>query len=102
MVPNSNDAMNVGNNVCLTAMSAQEFSMAAIQPSCRKADLPETRDNDIITKKVHVDGNKLGFGKEWRLYTQYVVQVVGQLVWAGRQAGSPLNKIFCDSTTLLQ
>ena len=28
--PNSYDAMRVGNNVCLTAMGAQQFSMAAI------------------------------------------------------------------------
>ena len=57
--PNSNDAMHVGNNVHLTAMGAQQFSMVAIQPSCRKANLPETRDNDTITRKVRVDRNKL-------------------------------------------
>ena len=68
--PNSNDAICVRNNVRLTAMGAQQFSMAAIQPSCRKADLPETRDNDTITRKVRADGNKLCPGKEWRLYTQ--------------------------------
>ena len=28
--PNSNDTMYVANNVCLTTMSTQEFSMAAI------------------------------------------------------------------------
>ena len=28
--PNSNDAMSIGNNVHLTAMDAQQFSMAAI------------------------------------------------------------------------
>ena len=28
--PNSSDATHVGNNVCLTAMGAQQFSMAAI------------------------------------------------------------------------
>ena len=28
--PNSYDAMRVGNNVCLTAMGVQQFSMAAI------------------------------------------------------------------------
>ena len=63
-VPNSNDAMCVGNNVRITAMGTQQFSMAAIQPSCRKADLPETRDNDMITRKVRADGNKLCPGKE--------------------------------------
>ena len=68
--PYSNDAMRVGNNVCLTAIGAQQFSVAAIQPSCRKADLPEMRDNDMITRKVCVDGNKLCPGKEWKLYTQ--------------------------------
>ena len=29
-VPNSNDATRVANNVCLTTMGAQQFSMAAI------------------------------------------------------------------------
>ena len=28
--PNSNDATCVGNNVCLTAVDAQQFSMVAI------------------------------------------------------------------------
>ena len=28
--PNSNDATHIGNNVCLTAVDAQQFSMAAI------------------------------------------------------------------------
>ena len=69
-VPNSKDATRVGNNVHLTAIGTQQFSMAAINPSCRKADLPEMRDNDMITRKVCVDGNKLFPGKEWRLYTQ--------------------------------
>ena len=68
--PNSNDAMHVGNNVHLTAMGMQQFSMAGIQPSCRKADQPETRNSDTITRKVRADGNKLFPGKEWRLYTQ--------------------------------
>ena len=64
---NSNDTMHVWNNVCLTTMGAQQFSVVAIQPSCRKADLPEMRDNDMITRKVCADGNKLCPGKEWRL-----------------------------------
>ena len=68
--PYSNDATHVGNNVHLTAMGTQPFSMATIQPSCRKAELPETRDNDAIAGKVHADGNKLCLGREWRLYTQ--------------------------------
>ena len=28
--PNSNDGMLIGNNVCLTAVGAQQFSVAAI------------------------------------------------------------------------
>ena len=35
--PNSNDTMHVGNNVRLTAVGAQQFSMAAIQPSAEKS-----------------------------------------------------------------
>ena len=57
--PNSNDTTCIANNVRLTIMDAQKFSMAAIQPSCRKADLPEMRDNDMITRKVCADRNKL-------------------------------------------
>ena len=62
--------MYVANNVYLTTMEAQQFSMVAIQSSCRKADLLETKDNDMITRKVRADGSKLCPGKEWRLYTQ--------------------------------
>ena len=69
--PNSNDAMRIANIVSLTTMGAHQFSVAAIQPSCRKADLPETRDNDTIARKVHVDGNKTLPWEKWRLYTQY-------------------------------
>ena len=36
----------------------------------RKADILETRDNDTKRRKVRADGNKLGSGKEWRLYSQ--------------------------------
>ena len=68
--PNCNDATCIGNNVHLTAVGTQQFFMAAIQPSYRKADLPETRNNDTITRKVCADGNKFCHGKEWRLYTQ--------------------------------
>ena len=68
--PFSNDATRLGNNVRLTAMGAQQFSIMTMQPSCRKTDLPETRDNDMITRKVRADGNKRVLGKEWRLYTQ--------------------------------
>ena len=63
-VSNSNDAMCIGNNVHLTAIGAYQFSMAAMLLSCRKADLPEMRDSNTITIKVHEDGNKLYPGKE--------------------------------------
>ena len=69
-VPNSNDAMHIGNNVRLTVLDIQQFPMVAIEPSCRKTDLPWMRDNDMITRKVHANGNKLCPGKGWRLYTQ--------------------------------
>ena len=68
--PKSNDAMRVGNNVCLTAVDTQQFFMVAILPSYRKTDLPGTRDNDMITRKVRADRNKLCTGDEWRLYTR--------------------------------
>ena len=61
--PKSNDATHIGNNVHLTAMGAQQFSMMAIQPSCRKTNLPEMRDNNMITRKVRTNGNKLCPGK---------------------------------------
>ena len=71
MGPNSNSATCVGNNVRLTAMGAQEFSMAATYIVIKqKSDLPEKRDNDTITIKVHADRNKLCPGREWRLFTQ--------------------------------
>ena len=84
-VPDSNDAMRVGNNVRLPAVGAQQFSMAAIQPSCRKADLPETRGNDVITRKVRADRNKLCPGKEWKLYTQQFRRQVDQCGQAGSE-----------------
>ena len=55
--PNNNDATCVVNNVRLTTVGAQQFSMVAI--SCRKANLPETRDKDTITRKVRADRNKI-------------------------------------------
>ena len=67
--PNSDNATCVANNVHLTTMGAQQFSMAAIYLSCRKADLSEMRNNDT-TRKVCVDGNRFCLGKEWRLYAQ--------------------------------
>ena len=68
--PNCNDAMHAGNDVRLTVVGTQQFSMAAILPSCRKPDLPEMTGNDKITRNVCADGNKLCPGKEWRIYTQ--------------------------------
>ena len=32
-------------------------------PSCRKVELPEMRNNDTKTIKVHEDGNKFYLGK---------------------------------------
>ena len=63
------DATHVANNERLTTKDTQ-FSIVAISPSCRKADLPEIRNNDTITRKVHADRNKLFPGKEWQLYAQ--------------------------------
>ena len=77
-VPNSNDATHVVSNVRLTIMGTQQLSMVAISPSCRKADLPQTRDNDTITRKVRVNGNKLPSRKEWRLYAQQFRRQVNQ------------------------
>ena len=62
--PNSNDATCIANNVCLTTIGAQQFSMATIQSSCRKVDLPEMTENDTMTRRVPVDGNKVCPGKE--------------------------------------
>ena len=64
MVPNSNDTTCVANNVHLATMGTKKFSMVAIQPSCRKGNLPEMRDNGTITRKVHEDGNILCSEKE--------------------------------------
>ena len=47
-VPNNNDVKHVANNVFNEAPNS----------------------NDMITRKVRVDGNKLCPEKEWRLYTQ--------------------------------
>ena len=82
---NSNDATYVANNVHLTAVVEQQFSIVAIQPSCRKADLQETRDNGTITRKVRVDRNKLCPEKEWMEVICLVVQAVNRLVWAGSE-----------------
>ena len=55
--PNSNVAMCVPNNVHLTTMGAHQFSMMAAYTPCRKANLPETRDNDTKIRKVGADRN---------------------------------------------
>ena len=49
--------------MCLTTIGVQQFSMVAISPPCRKADLPETRDNDTITRKVHADRKNFALRK---------------------------------------
>ena len=48
---------------CLTAIGVQQFSMVAKLPPYRKAGLPEMRDNNMTTRKVHADRNKLSPGK---------------------------------------
>ena len=64
-VPNRNDATGIANNVRLTAMDAIQFSMVAVYlVIIQKSDLPEMRDNDMKTTKVHADGNKNCPGKE--------------------------------------
>ena len=64
-------------------MGAQQFSMAVIYPSCTKADLLETRDNDTITRKVHVDGKNFAMGKNGGYMLSSLA--IGQLVWAGSE-----------------
>ena len=59
--------------------------MAAIDPLCRKSKLPETRDNDTITKKVCVDVNKLCPGKNGGYMPS---SLGGRLISVGRQAVS--------------
>ena len=44
-------------NGCTTILSGGYIAIK------QKADLPDTRDNAIITRKVHADGNKLCLGK---------------------------------------
>ena len=55
--PYSNDATRIGSNVRLTAMGIQKFSIWPLysHASCRKADLPDTRDNNTIPIKVRAD-----------------------------------------------
>ena len=51
--PNSNDAMCIANNLRLNTIGALNGSYIAIM---QKADLPERRDNDTITRMVCADG----------------------------------------------
>ena len=62
--------MRVASNLRLTTIGAQQLSMAAIKPLCRKVDLSQMKDNDTIPRKIRADRNKLCYGKEWRLYAQ--------------------------------
>ena len=87
-VPNSNDTTRIANNVCLTTMCAQQFSMATIWPSCRKADLPDTRDNIRITRKVDAYKNKLCLGKNGGYMPS---NLGGRLISMGRQAVSEMK-----------
>ena len=88
--PTSNDATHIANNVRLTIVGAQQFAIAAPQlSSCRKADLPEMKDNDMITRKVRADKNEPYAGKErMEAIICLVGQAIGTIVWAGRQASS--------------
>ena len=47
--PNSNDATRVGNNVHLTAMGAQQFSMAATVCN-HHAEKPTYQTREIMTR----------------------------------------------------
>ena len=60
-VPNNNGTTRVTNNVRLTTMGTQQFSMVASHHAeySRKADLQEMRINNMKTRKVCVDRNKL-------------------------------------------
>ena len=46
--PNSNGTTHVANDVCLTTMGGQQFSMAAIEPSCRK---PTYQRQEMMTQQ---------------------------------------------------
>ena len=80
--PNSHDATCVGNNVRLTTMGTQQFSMTATQPSRRKANLPETRDNDT-TRKVRVSEIDFVLGKNGGYIPS---SLGGRLISVSRQA----------------
>ena len=50
----------------------------------QKANLPEARDNDTITRMARADGNKLCPEKEWMLYIPN--SLGGRSISVGRQA----------------
>ena len=72
-------------------MGAQQFSMAAILPSCRKADLPEMRYNNTKTKSFMRTEINFALGRMGAICS--IVKVVGQLVRAGSEWVSEM-KIF--------
>ena len=75
-------------------MGAQQFSMMAIKPSCRKADLPKTRDNNMITRKLVQTEINFALGKNGAyLPSSLGSRLIGVCRQAFRQAGSEM-KIF--------
>ena len=63
-------------------MGTQQCPIAAKQPSCSKANLTETRNNDTIIRKVGVDRNNFALGKN----AGYMPSSLGsRLISVGRQ-----------------
>ena len=65
-MPNNYDVTCIAYIVLNEASNSSEAPRVAN----KEVDLPEMRDNDMITRRVRVDRNMLGPGKEWRLYAQ--------------------------------
>ena len=65
-MPNNNDVTRIAYIVLNETSNSSEAPRVAN----KEVDLPEMRDNDMITRMVCVNRNKLGPGKEWRLYAQ--------------------------------
>ena len=82
-VPNRNDATGVANNVRLTSLGAKQCSMAIVYlVIIQKVNLPEMRDSNTKTIKVHVDGNNIVLGKN----EGYMPSSLGnRLISVGRQ-----------------
>ena len=81
--PNSNSSTHVVNNVCLTTMGAQNFKWWLYSHHVRrKANLPETRDNDTITRKCIRKEINFALRKNGGYIPSSLV--LGRLVWAGR------------------